>query len=317
MKVPRLSQTGLVLFQAFLFYLLAVPFASAQTVGSTIMKGSASSLGSTPVLLNFISYIAGFAVACVGLYKLKSHIDNPDRTPLSHGIWHLMGAGLLISLPMAAGLLQRTFKLATASGSTKTASAIALNTTGALSLDVMMIRFVQDIRTPMSFLIWALGVVLGFFFLITAFMRMARGAAQDGARGSLGSGTLMRVVIGSILISTSATADVFTNTLFGGSVMRFNGLDLGGTIAAATLDQANQAFAAILIFIQIIGFIAFMRGFLMLRALADGNSSISTAAAFTHIFGGAVAINISSALNVLQNTFCGGKAGCAIGTFVS
>ena len=33
-----------------------------------------------------------------------------------------------------------------------------------------------------------------------------------------------------------------------------------------------------MIFIQIVGFIAFMRGFLMLRALADGNTSVSSAA---------------------------------------
>lgn len=312
MKLPHYAPRGLVVIQALLFYALMIPFAQAQIVaggvGETMLKGSSSMLSSTPILLNYIAYIAGFVVCVLGLLKIKAHVDNPDRTPLSHGLWHLFAAGLLISIPFAAGMLQRSFGLFIAGGFTKGASNIALTTGGAVSLDQMMIRFVQDIRGPMSFLIWALGVVLGFFFLITAFLRMARGAAQDGPRGSVGSGTLMRIVIGSILISTAVTADVFTATLFGTTPTRFDGLILS---ALPVTTQANQAFSAILIFIQIIGFIAFMRGFLMLRALADGNSSISTAAAFTHVLGGAVAINISPALRALERTFCG-AAGCGI-----
>lgn len=64
--------------------------------------------------------------------------------------------------------------------------------------------------------------------------------------------------------------------------------------------------------IQIIGFIAFMRGFLMLRAQADGASNISTAASFTHLIGGAVAFNISSFLGMVQYTFCQGAASCNV-----
>jgi hypothetical protein len=297
-------------FQALMVYLALLPVgsASATTLGDVILGGARSSLVTTPVLLNYLAYIIGFGLFVVGILKLRAHTSDPDRAPLSHAVWYIVGATLLISLPWTIDALRATYDLYV-TGATKNATTVALSTSGS-GLDKMMARFVQNVRGPMQFLIWALGAVLGMFFMITALVRMARGAAQDGPRGSLGSGTLMRLIIGSILFSTAATSDIFATSLFGGNVYKFTGLSITG-IPAASLTQATQAVAAILIFIQIIGFMAFMRGFLMLRALADGNNGVSTGAAFTHILGGALAINISSTLRALEYTFCGGSCGIA------
>lgn len=304
--------------QGLVIYCLLIPFGEALAsakVGDVIKAGARSYRG-MPVLIGYISTIAGIALVVTGLQKLRLHVDRPDQVPLSHGIWHLLGGTFLFSLPAAWGMLVRSLKLAAASGSTVSATSIALNTSSssALSLDVMMIRLISDVRGPIQLAIWTLAAMLGLFFMATAFMRMAKGAAQDGPRGSLGSGTIGRLLIGSILLSLAATSDVFTTTLFSGSIVQFSGMSISG-VSAGTLTQANQAVAAILVFVQIIGFIAFMRGFLMLRALADGNNSVSMSAAMTHVIGGAVAINISPMLSALQNTFCAGSAGCAVFNF--
>jgi hypothetical protein len=126
----------------------------------------------------------------------------------------------------------------------------------------------------------------------------------------MGSGTLGRIIIGSILISLASTTDIITNTLFSSGLVQFDGLNIDG-LDSGTLANATNAMGAVLVFIQIIGGIAFMRGFLMLRALADGSSSVSTSAAFTHILGGSAALNISPVLHMIQNTMCG-SAGCDI-----
>ncbi len=316
MKRPSVNQILLPLFQALFVYAALTPLSAAyaQTVGATITNGM-KGISTVPPLINYVSYIAGVVVAVTGLLKLKDHAVASDRTPMSHGLWRLAAAGLLISLPSAARILLNTLKTNTLYGTTQSATSVALSTSSTLSLDQMMINLVTNIRGPMGFLLWGLGVILGLFFLVSAFVRMAKGAGQDGPRGSMGSGTIGRIVVGAILLSFASTADIFTTTLFGGTAVKFSGMTIPG-VSTATLDRATQAMAAILIFVQIIGFIAFMRGFLMLRALADGNNGVSTAAAATHIIGGAVAINISPALKVIQTTFCGSSsASCAVLNF--
>lgn len=287
---------------------------ATATVGDVI-QGGARNYRTLPRYLNYVSYIAGLIVSVIGIQKLRLHVDRPDQVPFSHGAWHLAGGVFLISLPAAWNILARSFRLFTASGATQTAvgSGISMTVSAStpLSLDVMMIRFVNNVRAPIQYTIWTLSAVLGLFFLISAFLRMARGAAVDGPRGSLGSGTLGRIFIGSILLSIAATSDVFTSTFFSGSIVKFDGMSIPG-VAASDLTRANQAMAAVLVFVQIIGFIAFMRGFLMLRALADGNQSISSAAAFTHIIGGSLAFNISPFLSALQRTFCPSGSGCNV-----
>lgn len=306
-----------VTLQAILVYACFVPFTQALASGAKVgdvITGAVQGYSTIPILFNFIAYTAGFFLTLLGLGKLRQHVDRPEQVPLSHAIWHLTGAGFLVSLPYAVSMVQHTLKIATDSGSTKSATTVALSTGSVMSLDVMLMNFVQNVRGPMQFLLWSLGIVLGLFFMITAFMRMARGAAQDGPRGSLGSGTLMRIVIGAILFSLAATSDVFTSTLFGGSIVQFTGMNLAG-VSGASVTHINQVMSAIFVFVQIIGFMAFFRGFLILRALADGNNGSSSTAAFTHIIGGAVAINISPMLNALQNTFCNGASSCAVINF--
>lgn len=314
MKRPGISNLALSIFQAFFVYAVLAPTSAAwaQTIGDSI-TGGMTGVATMPVLINYISYIAGFVVAVTGLLKVKDHVVAPDRTPLSHGLWRLGAAGLLISLPAAAGLLMSTMLTSTVFKTTKGATTVDMAVSASPSLDQMMINLIANIKAPMGFLIWSLSAILGLFFLVSAFVRMAKGAGQDGPRGSLGSGTVGRVIIGAILLSLAATADIFTTTIFGGASAQFKGLSISG-VSTSTLEHAESVMAAILVFVQIIGFIAFMRGFLMLRALADGNNGVSTAAAATHIVGGAVAINIAPALKVIQETVCGG--GCSVLSFV-
>lgn len=312
---PETGNWTFAILLVLLVYCLMVPgdaWATNKTLGNVIQQG-AQNYRTLPRYLNYISYVAGLIVSILGIQKLRQHVDRPDQVPFSHGTWHLAGGVFLISLPAAWNILARSFALFTPSGATQSAvGAVSLSVAAAtpLSLDVMMIRFINDVRGPMQYVIWTLAAVLGLFFLITAFLRMARGAAVDGPRGSLGSGTLMRILIGSILLSFAATSDAITSTFFGGGgVVRFDGMSIPG-VAASDLTRANQAMAAVLVLIQIIGFLAFLRGFLMLRALADGNSSVSSAAAFTHIIGGSLAFNISPMLAALQKTFCPTGSGC-------
>jgi len=273
---------------------------ASSTVGSSISSVT-TNINPTITLLSYASYILGSMVLVRGLIMLSQHTSQPERVPFSHVVYHFIGATLLATLPIAFGLVQRTLGLNATGGVTK--SAAALSGGGpTMSLDVMLINFVTNIKGPMYLLLTSICVILGIFLLVTGFLRIAKNGGQDGPRSSLGGGTIMRIVVGAVLLSIGTTSDIFTTTIFGGSVVSFTGLNpaLG---LAPDLTKINQAISAGLVFFQIIGFISFVRGFLMLKAIADGSQGASTAAAFTHIFGGAVAFNISPALQALQNTF--------------
>ena len=294
-------------------------FASAGDVGQAITDVVDGGYSNVPAFINYISYIGGVALAVVGALKLRAHFGGSGNNPLGPGLWHMVGASLLISLPTTWDILVRTLGTNTNSGTTEAVASLSGAGGGGsvLSLDQMMIDMVSASKAPMGYLLWSLGAVLGVFFLVSAFLRMARNGGQDGPKAPLGAGTMGRLLIGSILLSFASTADLFTNTIFGSTgVLTFSGMNLSGVVDTDVLDHANAAISASLVFVQILGFIAFMRGFLMLRAQADGASNASTAAAFTHLIGGAVAFNISSFLGVIEYTFCnGGGASCSVFNF--
>ena len=54
---------------------------------------------------------------------------------------------------------------------------------------------------------------------------------------------------------------------------------------------------------MILGWISFIRGWFILRDVAEGNQQASMMAAMTHIFGGALAVNLGPVLNAVQETF--------------
>ncbi len=307
-----------VLLRAAAVLLITAPLTQAfasSDLGDAISNTVDQGYSNVPIFTNYIAYIGGAIVGVIGFGKLRNHFIKQDQ-PLAPALWHLLGAALLVSLPSMWALLVQTLTTDNPTGTTLAVATLSGSGGGTtLTLDQMMIDLVSVIKAPMGYLLWSLGVMLGLLFLVSAFLRIARNSGQDGPRSSMGVGTLGRILIGAILLSFAATADVFTTTIFGSDVLVFAGMDLHGTVDAAVEARANAAISAVLVFIQIIGFIAFMRGFLMLRAQADGASNVSTAASFTHLIGGAVAFNISSFLGLVQYTFCQGAASCNVFTF--
>jgi intracellular multiplication protein IcmC len=58
-----------------------------------------------------------------------------------------------------------------------------------------------------------------------------------------------------------------------------------------------------LTFVQVIGVIAFVRGWLILKKVVEGSGNVSLAQGLTHILGGVLAINIFQFLLIMDHTF--------------
>jgi hypothetical protein len=67
--------------------------------------------------------------------------------------------------------------------------------------------------------------------------------------------------------------------------------------------QFQTAVNAALSFVQIIGFIAFVRGWMIMKKVVEGGGNVSMAQGMTHIIGGVLAVNIAPFLKIMDTTF--------------
>ena len=169
----------------------------------------------------------------------------------------------------------------------------------ALPLDEMFINLVNAIYLPGLSLLVLVSFIAGIWYILKGVVRLTDSRA--GAQGQLGMGTAMTFFVGTVLISLGFMMVAFTESLFGTSdVQRYAVLaySQGDTQMA---ERANQVLNAALKFVQLVGYIAFVRGWMILRAQADG-ANVSTLGAFVHIIGGALAVNMAPLIRAFQET---------------
>lgn len=84
--------------------------------------------------------------------------------------------------------------------------------------------------------------------------------------------------------------------------------DIFVTGNAGWTAQTNAAMKGVLTFIRMVGYIAFIRGWLMINAYGQGghNGQGKLGRGLTHIFGGVAAINVTITAHILANTFAPG-----------
>lgn len=80
---------------------------AAKTIGE-ISQNVASSMQGAAVAVNAIAYISGGVLCLVGLFKFKSHKDNPRDVPLSTPIFYIGLAAACLFLPEVFGTGAKT-----------------------------------------------------------------------------------------------------------------------------------------------------------------------------------------------------------------
>ena len=84
------------------------------------------------------------------------------------------------------------------------------------------------------------------------------------------------------------------------------GTNLSRVPAGGGAPGVAEALKGVLLFVKLVGHIAFLRGFLILKGVAEGSQGQTVGRAITHILGGAAAINIDTTVDFLVNTFAPG-----------
>ena len=137
--------------------------------------------------------------------------------------------------------------------------------------------------------------LLGGVYTIVALRRLWKMGAGDPHVHT--ESVLMGLAIAGCLIAAPTAVGADMGTFFATttpSPLQYSGP--GG----ANMQQAAQA---IVLFVQIIGVIAVIRGFLIFRDISHGNTRNTAWKGMTHVVGGAFAANVVSAALMLGNTF--------------
>lgn len=106
-------------------------------------------------------------------------------------------------------------------------------------------------------------------------------------------------VIGAALVAMPASIDTITETM-----------SLGTNTGTALLSQSSSSIAGvgealngILLFVKLLGHLAFFRGLLILKDYGSDKQGAGLGRGLTHLFGGAAAINIEATTALLASTF--------------
>lgn len=271
--------------------------------------------GATPAFLTSLCYLFGIVIGVWALLKIRDHVLNPQQTPVWEGVSRLIVAGAFLAMPYLAGVFQAALTDGTAfaaAGPNMHTGWIAVACgTGPRALDTAMACFMNDVMAPAHVLFGHFAFIAGLVFIMIGITRLMK-SAQEGARGPGGKGTLATFIIAGILLSYNVVLDFFTASISStGNTNTTVALTYTTGMTAAEVEHANIIVQTILQFMIIVGLVSFIRGWFIIRDVAEGNQQASMMAGATHIIGGALAINLGPILNSVQSTL--GITGVGIG----
>ena len=272
--------------------------AHAQTMGDVIYNTLDSS-DELPFLLAAITYMAGLVFGVLGIIKLYEHVNDPRQTQLSEGIKRLLVGGALLALPIVVEAAYRTMNDDNINAITL--GAFSGETTGE-GLDSMMASLMTDIHDPLMWALNAFCYMAGLILVVIGILRLLK-SSQEGPRGPGGAGTLMTFIVAGALLSVDAMMGAWSSSLFMTSdVANVSVLSYTGGMTAEEEQHVLGVISTILIFMMILGWISFIRGWFILRDVAEGNNNASLMAGITHLLGGALAVNLGPLMNAVQET---------------
>lgn len=150
-------------------------------------------------------------------------------------------------------------------------------------------------------LIIAASMVIGLYLIANSIYKLAVLGDSGGQRGETLKGPLVKFFIGVALFSL-----MFSLRTVGETMMMGTGPG-NFLLSSSSMSSSSQAaIIGILWFIRMIGFLAVVRGFLLLDKHGRGGQDSELGRGLTHIFGGAAAIHIDKTARILANTFAPG-----------
>ncbi len=279
-------------------------FAGGDKLGDVFTNLVSSWNGFTNIF-SMLAYFAGVTLAIIGVFKFKDHVDNPAQTKLSEGVKRMLAGGMFLSLPfMIRAVRGALFDDAALGSDSITVTGSTKASLSAGGLDKMVVDLMTNVAGPVEAMLGAFSYLAGIALLLVGISRLTK-RLEEGPRGPAGMGTMMTFIASGALFSFGDSMGTFANSLFGddGSELKTRAL-VANTVISDTDDRERiqTVIEAVMTFVMLVGYIAFIRGWFVLRAFADGQQGATIAQGLTFLFGGTLAINLGELINVIMRT---------------
>jgi len=256
-------------------------------------------------VFEWIAYICGIISAMKGVHHLKLHADSPANNKMNIGIMYLFGAMCLLALPSFIGALEHSLGYAVDSKGDFVCGEIG-EVSEAEGLDQVVSNFVMNFKEPMISIVSVVAFLSGLFMVVSGLIKASKSGADP--KNYSPHIILTHIGFGAILLTIGNMLPVVVASLFGTEdVAKESALSwtkLENLVGPdSDLTQFETAVTSALFFVQIIGVIAFVRGWLILKKVVEGSGNASLTQGLTHIIGGVFAINIFEFLRVMDRTF--------------
>jgi hypothetical protein len=256
-------------------------------------------------LFSWMSYAAGVFCAIQATHTFMKHSEgpNPNHT-LKGGLGLAGGAAALMALPGVAYTIVQS--LVTQGGSGLQSCDPSGGGGGGGGLDQMLAGFVSNIHQPLLSLVSIIAIVCGIWMLVKGTMKASKYGIDPKAHSI--HHITVNLVFGAILLTIGTSLTTVLSSVFGSSAITevSPSLVLGWgfvqSLGGGSTQFANAVSAA-LIFFQLIGAIAFVRGWLIMKKVVEGTGNNTMGQGITHIVGGTLAINIAAFLQIMDTTF--------------
>ncbi len=257
-------------------------------------------------MFTWLAYAAGAVCTMQGVHHFRLHSESPQNHKIMTPIMLWVGAGCLLALPNVFSAVVSSLYTAVDGGGLDGCS-VGNTGNGGTSLDTMVAGFVSNIKFPIIYFTSLIAILCGTFMMVRGLMKASK-YGFDPKTNSVTS-ILANIIFGALLMTIGQNLDYMVGSIFGvrtsmdqitqGTVLSWAFVsDLGGGSA-----QFATAVAAALGFVQLIGVIAFVRGWLVMKKVVEGGGNVTLAQGITHILGGVLAINIASFIKIMDSTF--------------
>ncbi len=287
------------------------PSATGNSFGDIICRIRSQS-SSLPNFFSWFAYVSGVFFVARCLMLLKDHVENPQQVKLHKPILFGLAGSMLLALPGATTALVNSLYGTDVGGATACVSITGF--VAGTGLDVLAQNFVVNIKRP-AFLIgtW-ICYFMGIFFIYRGIDKMAR-YGTDPRTHSL-TAIVSNMFFGAILMWVARAKDAIMQSIWNPAIVGGNNSPLvyagnGGQglinwvglgVVGPTVAFDNTYIAATT-FMQIVGFIGFLRGWFLCKRAVEGNGNATIGQGLTHIIGGALCMNLILFLKAAQSTF--------------
>ena len=278
--------------------------ADASSLGDVFCNGFANAKP-FGLIFQWVAYLAGIVAGIQGIHHARLHTEDPRNHPLHRALMLWFGGMCLLALPSFISTIAESLFSSGMAGGGTLACGVDGSGSGGTGLDGMLSGFVDNINHPLQSVVSLVAFLSGLFMMVRGLMKASK-YGFDPKTHSVHS-ILTHIGFGALLMALGDNLDMMLGSLFastsisGGSVISWGGLS---TLAGGVSSQFTTAVNAALTFVQLIGCIAFVRGWLIMKKVVEGgHGNVTLAQGITHILGGVLAINIGGFLLLMDTTF--------------